>query len=893
MNEHQIALEDLYVHLVSSPQGLRSTDARARLTQYGRNILEVRKSTPESLKFLKQFNNFFALLLIVGGALAFVAEYLAPRQGSFFIGCALYAVAIINASFIYLQERHAEQIMESFRRMLSPHIAVLRDGHEQRIDAKELVPGDIMALYEGDKIPADARLIAHNQLKVDMSSLTGESEPKLRHLECTHHNILESRNMIFSGSLVQSGDGKALVFATGMQTQFGRIVQLTKETEEIDTPIRREIKHFTRVISIIAVSMGLAFFIAGFAIGRGWLGSLIFAIGIIVANVPEGLLPTVTLALAMASKRMAQRNALVKHLESVETLGSTTVICTDKTGTLTQNRMSVHTLILNQREYGAWDRRIRSEPNLDVAWAIMSLCNNAQLRAHDFSGDPMEGALLVYADRLHSLQELRAYRREHEQPFDSLTKRMITVHQLPEGAGYRAYLKGAPEVVFSMCSQSLSGERLALFTTAQRRRVAEAYERLARRGERVLALAYRDSDAGMVPTAGYIFAGLVGLLDPPRDEVPEAIRKCRTAGIRVIMITGDYGLTAEAIGRQIGLIGERGKIVRGDELATLNDRQLDSLLDTQELIFARTSPLQKLRIVKALQARGDIVTVTGDGVNDAPALKNADMGVAMGQMGTEVAKESAKMVLLDDNFATIVAAVEQGRNIFINTRKFIAYHLTSNTPEMLACIAYFLLDIPLPLTVVLILFIDLGTDLLPAIGLGVEPPESDIMKNSPRPRTERLLTRNLLLSSYGVNGLTQAAAGFSCYVVVLVAGGWQWGQVLGAENPLYRSAITAFFAAIVICQIVNVMICRTRTQSLRRLQWFGNRWILLGITTEVLLLAILAYFPPANAFFGTGPLIWWQVLPALPAAMMILAVDELRRRLLQQGHPVATRWLSW
>ncbi len=902
-DEHTVPFETLSRLLDSSQSGLSSREAEHRLSEFGPNELRVKKETSELVKFLHQFTNFFVLLLLVGSALAFVAERLDPGQGNLYIGVALLAVVLLNAIFTYLQEHQSEQIMKSFRSMLPPVITALRDGKPTKIEARLVVPGDVILLEEGDRVPADARLFEVNALKVDNSPLTGESEPQLRKTERTHENILESRNVVFSGTLVQTGNGKALVYGTGMRTQIGTIVQLTKETTRIATPIRKELDHFIRVISAIAIVLGVLFFGISVVMGKQLIGSLIFAIGIIVANVPEGLLPTVTLALSMASKRMAKKNALVKNLESVETLGSTTVICTDKTGTITQNRMSVSTLVLGGEEFPAHDARVRKEKGLAVAWACMTLCNNAHLesvKTHgaskgphtEYAGDPTEGALLVYADALKPIEGLaKRLPRVHETPFDSATKRMITTHR--DGKRLIAYLKGAPEVVLGMCRKRLiQGEETEL-TPHRREEAMRLYQRLASRGERVLALAYKETRHEKVEEHGFVFIGLIGMLDPHRPEIPKAIATCRTAGIRVFMVTGDYSVTAEAIARQVGLFTGDGKVVTGDELAGMADTRLARLLDERELVFARTSPIQKLRIVKALQAKGEVVTVTGDGVNDAPALKNADMGVAMGVSGTEVAKEAADMVLMDDNFATIVNAVEEGRTIFANIKKFIAYILTSNIPEILPFIVYVTLNAPLALTVILILSIDLGTDLLPALGLGSEKPESDVMQQPPRKRNERLLTPKLLGMSYGIIGMLQAAGGFFAFFTVLHQGGWRWGEALANTEPLYRTAVTAFFAAVVIGQVADVLICRTRTQSLLNAGIFSNRLVWLGIAVEIAIVLAVTYAPPLYPFFGTAPLTLFQLSLGVPFALLILFGDEYRRWLIRRENKFVLRWLTW
>ncbi|WP_300321821.1 HAD-IC family P-type ATPase [Accumulibacter sp.] len=902
-DQHRIPLEELQQRLHCTGDGLSAAEAAQRLLEFGSNELRVRKETPEIVKFLRQFSNFFALLLIVGSALAFFADYLQPGEGNFYIGVALLAVVLLNALFTYLQERQSERIMESFRNMLPSMISVQRDGQLARIEARLVVPGDVIVLEEGDRVPADGRLIEVNQLKVDHASLTGESEPQLRKVDCTHDKLMESRNMVFSGTLVQSGNGRALAYGTGMNTQIGQIVQFTKQAGTLETPIRKELRHFIRVISAIAIALGLLFFALSVLLGNPFIGSLIFAIGIIVANVPEGLLPTVTLALTMASKRMAKKKALIKNLEAVETLGSTTVICTDKTGTITQNRMRVATLVLGEDEWSADQSGLQQADGFADAWAGMVLCNNARLSDGHYLGDPTEGALLLLAQALQPIGDLAArFPRVHESPFDSATKRMLTTHRAGSGEeGEKgqnaqpnvAYMKGAPEVVFDKCTHRLRHGEPIEFDASARRKALELYEVLAKRGERVLALASKTTNADAASEEDFVYLGLVGMLDPPRPEIAEAIDSCRSAGIRVFMITGDYPTTAESIARQVGLFTGDGRVVVGEDLLAMSEQELSVLLDSRELVFARSTPLQKLQIVKGLQQKGEIVTVTGDGVNDAPALKNANMGVAMGLSGTEVAKEAADMVLMDDNFATIVHAVEEGRTIFANIKKFIAYILTSNVPEILPFIAFVAVDAPLALTVVLILTIDLGTDILPALGLGRELPEEDVMKQPPRRRDERLLTWPLLGMSYGIIGMLQAAAGFFAFFVVLERGGWVWGAELPTSSLLYQTAVTSFFAAVVICQVADVLICRTRRQSILSAGIFRNKLIWLGIAVELGLLAAISHIEFLQPFFGTAPIGWFEISLALPFAAAILLGDESRRWLIRRNNRFVRRWLTW
>ncbi|KKG08969.1 cation-transporting P-type ATPase [Methanosarcina sp. 2.H.A.1B.4] len=935
-DEHLISLPEFLKRFETDENGLNEQEATRRLQECGPNILEEAGKESILKRYVRQFRNFFAVLLTVGAILSFLGEYLDPGKGNLYIGVALFAVVLLNGTFTFVQEYQAAKTMESFRQLLPPHAKVFRDGKVRDVLASELVVGDVVLIEEGDKVPADGRLIETNSLKVDNSTLTGESEPQLRSLECTNSNLLECRNMVFSGTLVQSGNGKVVVFGTGQDTQIGSLATLTEQTLSVDTPIRKELNHFIKIISAIAIFLGITFFLLAFFLQNIFLASLIFAIGIIVANVPEGLLPTVTLALSLASRRMASRNALIKQLESVETLGSTTVICTDKTGTLTQNRMAVNSLIvgfetlepekpsLSQEGSAGQDAEDGTKKGLaekgtdsgakgvpvtgNPVWnpekippvfiRVAGLCNNAKLydSPPGYTGDPTEGALLVFANSFVDVKNVKELQQEYprleEFPFDSLTRRMEVVCRTPEGK-LEVYLKGAPEVVVEMCGSVLESGEIRKLDEAGQKELLERHLRLAEKGERIIALAFRQAEAKNEYTGDFIFLGFIGIVDPPRPEAREAIAKCHAAGIKVVMITGDHPVTAESIARDVGLaVSGKPEIITGDELKSLSRTELASRLKNPSIVFARTSPVQKLKIVQLFQAEGEIVTMTGDGVNDAPAIKNADMGVAMGS-GTDVAREAADMVLLDDNFATIVNAVEEGRTVFDNIKKFIVYILTSNIPEILPFIAFVLLSIPLPMTVQLILAIDLGTDILPAITLGVEKGEGDIMKRPPRPRNEKLLTPQVLLTSYGVKGPIEAAAGFFCYFAVLFDGGWSFGEQLANTNPLYMQAITAFFSAVIICQIANVFASRTRFQSVFSMGLFSNRPVLLGIASELLILALIIWNPFANLIFNTAPIDLRYMLLAVPFAVFLLGIDELRKYLLRINVNWAARFFKW
>ena len=882
---HQVPIDEFVRRLQShSELGLSRDEAAARLKRDGPNSLTPRQQTPEFIKFLRQLTNLFALLLWCGAALSLISEAVAPGEGSLAIAIALIGVVLLNGIFSYWQEHKAETIMASFRGMLPHRAKVVRDGQHLDIPASEVVRGDLLLLEEGDQVPADARLLRVVGLKVDNSSLTGESEPQLRTVIPTDRNLLESRNVVFSGTVVMAGSGMGIVFATAMKSQIGRTAELTENLAAREVPIHAEIRRFTHIVTIIAVSMGILVF----ALSLLWIDTpfwtkLVFAIGIIVANVPEGMLTTVTLSLSIAARRMAGKKALIRNLQSVETLGCTTVICTDKTGTLTANRMSLQRLFLNECIHSEADTAFEKE-ELEEFLRVAVLCNNARIGADGaLSGDPTETALLSFAARFHDLVALRAAApRLFEEPFTAATKEMVTINQVGEEA--IACLKGAPDVAIARCDSILINGARQPFTDEHRQAYLRAYEELAKRGERVLLFAWRPVAAQAewspetLPAGGYTFIGLAGLFDPPRPEVPAAVAALRSAGVRVIMVTGDYQTTAAAIGRQVGIVTDDTPVmITGEALRTMTEAQLDWELGQPEIIFARTSPEQKLRIVQALQRRGDVVAVTGDGVNDAPALKQADIGIAMGLSGTDVAREAADMVLLDDNFATLLPAVREGRTIFANLRKATSYILTSNVPEITPFLAFLLLGVPLPLTVILILAIDLGTDMLPAIALGSEPAESDIMQLPPRSRSEHLVGPKLMFLAYGFFGMIESAAGFYAYFTVLYAGGWEWGQSLIGSDPLYRQAVTAFFVAIILCQVANGLISKTNRQSLWQQGLLSNRWLLLGIAVELLLAVAVVYVPFFHAWFGTAALTLGEFFLAWPFALGLLVLDEMRR----------------
>jgi P-type Ca2+ transporter type 2C len=904
---HAVPIPEVYKRLETGPQGLTGAEVKERLNRFGPNSILKTKGKPLVLKFLANFTHPMALLLWAGGIVGFIAQL--PQ-----LGLAIWTVNVINGAFSFWQEYKAEKATEALLRLLPPQARVLREGTEQLVLAEELVPGDLMLLAEGDRISADGRLVEASELKVDQSTLTGESQPVGKTEEAalrTGMTRAEVPDLVFAGTSVAAGVGKAVVFATAMNTEFGKIAHLTQNIVDAPSPLQKELDQVTKLVTALAVSIGLLFFVLAISVaGVNLAAGFIFAMGMIVAFVPEGLLPTVTLSLAMGVQRMAKRNALIKKLSAVETLGCTTVICTDKTGTLTENEMTVralwvagHRLTVTGAGYDAEGQILAEQPisspvegDLHQMLVAAGLCNDARLLPPtDGSnhwkelGDPTEAALRVVALKGGVNLEAESSRtpRLRELPFDSHRKRMSTLHRGLEGTSI-AYVKGAPKEILALCTHLQSNGQIGPLGEDVRAQIVAANDEYACNGLRVLAIAQRalPPDLG-VPRPETVecdltFLGLIAMMDPPRPEAAEAVQKCHQAGIRVIMITGDYGLTAESIARNIGIIHTYPtQIITGPELEQMSDEVLKEHLGG-ELIFARVAPEQKLRVVTALKELGHVVAVTGDGVNDAPALKQADIGIAMGITGTDVAKEAADMILTDDNFASIVNAIEEGRAVYANIRKFAMYVFNSNMAEAVPFIVMLFSrgGIPLPLTVMQVLAIDLGTDMVPAIGLGAETPEVGIMNRPPRSRQEPLLNGSLLARALLWYGLLESGAAMSAYFFLNSQQGWP-GVPLAQEGIGYRMATTMTLAAIVASQIGAVFGCRTDRASVFSIGLFSNRLVLAGIAFELVLLSLLIYVPFFQGVFNTAPLGWIEWAFVLAWTPIIFLLDELRKALLR------------
>ncbi|WP_442760818.1 cation-translocating P-type ATPase [Paucilactobacillus nenjiangensis] len=896
----QDTINALIDDLNTTTRGISSAEAAARLEQTGLNEIQQAVGESQFKMLMKNFISLMAILLWVGGIIAILA-------GMTELGLAIWAVNIINGGFSFWQERSAQRATSALKKMLPTYVHVYRDDKLIKLEARDLVPGDVFNLQAGDSVSADARLITATSLEVDQSSLTGETVPEDKQVTfIPGEGKYSESNLIYAGTTVGAGTATAVAFRTGKQTEFGQIAELTENSKEEVTPLQQELDRLTKQLSMIAIAIGILFFILAVTIVHYPVAkSFIFALGMIVAFIPEGLLPTVTLSLAQGVQRMAKRHALVKNLNSVETLGETTVICSDKTGTLTQNQMTVTNIILPNREFEVTGRgyvnngkvqfngadvELTAQPQLDKLLQIAALDNDTRVQTDDKSvgkilGTPTEAALIVVAKKAGiSADELsHQYRRLKEYTFDSSRKRMSTINQIDSKK--EIFTKGGLDEVIGQCDFVLDGDTIRPIQDSDRVTAKDAEKKYAAQGLRSLAMAYREVTEDIdnlqmdQAEAKLIYVGQAVMMDPPRPEVFDAIKKCKTAQIRIIMVTGDSALTAKSIGQTIGIVGDGVRVITGDELDAMSDDELKVAVK-QEVIFARVAPEHKFRIVSTFQTMGEVVASTGDGVNDAPALKKADIGVAMGVTGTDVAKDAADMILTDDNFVSIVSAIEEGRAVYSNIQKFLLYILTSNVGEAMPSVLFLLSRglIPLPLTVMQILTIDIGTDMLPALGLGSEKPEPGIMNKAPRNPKDHLMSKNVLWRAFGWYGMIGAAVSIGGYFWINHLHGWP-DVSLAAAGPVYAEATTMTLAAIIFSQIASVMNSRSQKASVFKLGVLSNHKINFGILVEILILLMLMYVAPLREVFGTTTLQWqaWLYLIVLP--IPIVLIENLRKRI--------------
>lgn len=844
-----LAPDQRYQALGTSPRGLGPDEAARRLAVYGRNeLLPPAIARAHVGALVAALTHRLALLLWFAAAMALAAG--APA-----LAVAIVAIVVINAVFAFLQEHRAERVVEALLARAAIVTRVVRAGDEASASAELLVPGDLVRLAAGSVVPADCVLVRADALSLDLSPLTGESAPVTRTAEPVGHAghaghavVAQLPCMAPAGSGVLAGSADAIVVATGRSSSLGQIAALLQQARRAGSLLERQVAELSRFTIVLAVLTGtVTLALTTVVQGTDMIVALTFATGVIVALVPEGLLPLLTMALAMGARRMAARGAVVRRLAAIEVVGASTVICADKTGTLTQGSLAVLGLVPWPRAHDA-ERRAR---------LIAALCNDAGDTREGAAGDPVDRALGRWVEGLGD--DLEVLRRQHprttEVPFDPHRRYMRVECAFPDGP--RQLVKGAPEAVAALVQEVLPAE------------VTEAIAAAAARGEKLLLLA--EGPVGEPPGC----VGIVRLHDPPRPEVPAAIAACRRAGIRVIMLTGDHPATARGIGALIDLVDVQTAVLEGDDVDALDDRALVAAL-RGHAILARITPEQKLRVVRVLQAAGEIVTVTGDGVNDAPALRRADVGIAMGRRGTEVAKQAADVVLLDENFATIVGAIEEGRAIKRNIRRFVSYVVTSNVSELVPFFCYIFLPIPLPLTILQVLAIDLGTDLVPALALGLERPSPDTLDAPPEPPGRPLLTRALAVRTLLLYGLVEAALGMAAFVAVFWAQGWRPFDALAPFAPVFRDAGTLTFLGIVGGQ-VGCLFAQRDGGVRKRLAPLSNPWIALGIGFELALTLVLVYVPGVNALFSMGAVdpAWLVVIPV--SAVIVFLIDHLRR----------------
>ena len=883
---HTQTTEQAFAVLKSQPKGLSQADAIERTLQYGANEIQAAKRISAWGILLEQFKNILILILLGATAISLFLGH-----GIEFIAI---AVIVLFAVFLgFIQEYRAERAIEALKQMAAPTASVLRDGVEVKIPARELVPGDVILLHTGDRMPADARLLEAVNLQIEEAALTGESVAVEKHttpLSSKDLPVGDRKNMVYAGTAATYGRGRAVVVATGMQTEFGKIAQLLQTVETSKTPLQHNLDKVGTALARAAFVVVAIIVALGLFRGQPFVEMLIFGIALAVAVVPEALPAVVTISLAIGVQKMVKRNALIRRLPAVETLGSTSVICSDKTGTLTKDEMTVRKIFAAGQLFSVSGagyspvgefsvnggastsptiglQKLLTAATLASDTHLVSDAENESSNDWIIKGDPTEGALVVAAAKAGLQKESldSEYPRMQEIPFSSETKRMTTLHQT--NGNLTAYAKGAPEMILDSCDWQLTADGVKPFGAVERKYALDIAQEMAEQALRVIAISSKPDATLATAQTGMTFLGLAGMIDPPRPEAKSAIATCEQAGIRAVMITGDHPVTAQAVARELGLL-KTGRVVTGAELEVMSDEQFKSEVETIE-VYARVSPAHKLRVVTALQANGHIVAMTGDGVNDAPSLKKADIGIAMGITGTDVTKEAAAMMLTDDNFASIVAAVEEGRGVFENIKKYLMYLLSSNIGEIGLMAGATLLGLPLPLTAVQILYVNLATDGLPALALAVDPSEKGLMKRKPRNPRTGIFTRPVV-SLMVAGGIWSTLINLGLFV---------WAMNSGRS---IEEAMTMTFVSLVLIQFFKAYNFRSDRNSVFH-KPFANKWLNTAILWEVALLIVIIYVPFLHDAFGTYylPLVDWLIVLGL--AMTIMPVLELVKWMERRG----------
>lgn len=961
---HFFTLEQLSLVLSTDLEmGMTKENVIKQMAIYGPNVLEKAKDRPMWKIFKDNMFGWFPVMLWIGGLMSITIHFAqywvhlhSESNENLYLGIIILMVVIFTGLFGFYQEAKNVKVMKGFADMMPSYARVIREGRHKLIPSAELVFGDLIEMNAGEIVPADVRLIEVNNFRIDMSAITGETQAQSRTIYYTNDNPFETKNLAFSSCLISEGNAKGIIVATGKFTVIGKIAGLVTHVKKDEAPVALEIKHFIKIVSFIAFIMGGIFFFMVSYMQNSWIAGFYYMVGIIVANVPEGLLVTMIIAFTLTAQKLTKKNCMAKKLQSVETLGAISVICTDKTGTLTENRMSVSHLCFDDQIFDKNDELLKSNSVYKSIAFAASLCLRAEfdpdasvdVKKRKIIGDATEIGILRYMEETHSATEVRKNNPKLcEIPFTSKTKYQLSIHKSLKSNNRHLVMKGAPEIIIFLCKTILLSSGETEITIDIEQSLQKSIINLGNMGERVIAycdaeLLIDDYPAGYAynienpnfPMSGFRFLGMISLIDPPRETVPYSIEKCRSAGIKVIMVTGDHPITALAISKKVGIISKDSTngydsafkigadpkmymktidifhfdaaVVTGEELKGFSAGQLDRLLsEMREITFARTTPQQKLLIVESCQRIGHVVAVTGDGVNDAPALKKANIGIAMGVTGTDVSKEAADMLLLDDNFSSIILGIEEGRLIYDNLKKSIAFILTSNIPEMLPFILHAVIGIPLPLHALLIIAINVLTDLWPAISFAYENAEADIMKRQPRTLDERLVTRKLIMMAYFQVGLLQAFAAMNGYFVMLYMYGFTFKELLFSRDMWYNERVddyqdshgqewtfverqrleilaqTSYYVCMVVVQIFDCLICKTRRLSLFQ-QGMKNHMLNLGILTEIVVSLLIVYVPIFNQFVYTAPVPWIIWMTAIPYAILLLILDELRKYMIRK-----------
>ncbi|EKE25823.1 MAG: hypothetical protein ACD_5C00026G0001, partial [uncultured bacterium] len=874
---YNLTKEEVLEKYKASEKGLTNEEAQKRVKEYGYNKVAKKQNWSWFSLLLGQFNDALVWILLVAGSLAFLfGEY---RDTTIIL-----LIVTINAAIGFFQEYKAEKTLENIKQLASDKAIVLRDGQRIEIDSSLLVPGDIIVLQSGDSVAADAYLLESYDVYANEFIFTGESKPSKKNTLVINEEdvvLADIDNMIFMGSSLTRGSAVAMVCDTGIKTQLGHIANMVESVKEEETPLQKQMRILGRDVSILAVFIGIMVMIAGQYYEISWYENFLFALALSVSVVPEGLPAAVSVALSLGMKKLLKHNVLAKKLNAVETLASVSIICTDKTGTITRNELMVTNIIAGRDEFAvdgegyakqgsfySFGRKIdpRNFPQLQMLLQIGVWCNDSALSEQNgkisISGDPTEGALLVAASKYGELESFQeGLKKIGENPFSSERMRMSVFCRATDG-NVASFVKGSPDVMLNLCTHKRNGDKIIPLTDEEKKKIKNSYDAMSKQALRVLAFAERsldgvNSDQYLIEgEKDLIWVGMMGMIDPPRADVAMAIDECISSGIKVIMITGDYEITAEAIAKKIGLLrSTNSEVINGKTLNTLSDDELIEKIISKEIIFARIEPQQKLRIATALKNHGSVIAMTGDGVNDAPALKKADIGIAMGITGTDVSKEASDLILLDDNFSSIVKVVKRGRTIYQNLKKFVYYVFTSNVSEFFTVIIGLLLQIPAPIAAVQILAIDLGTDLLPSFSLSLEPSEPNVMKRKPFSSSEKIINSAIIWRLMRV-GLIMATGAIVAFILSMKRGGWDFGNKIDTNSVLYMRSTSATYAVLALSQMANLLQARSESIPVFKLGFFKNKYAIGAIVISTAILISFMYVPFFQENLRMLPIAW-------------------------------------